>query len=108
MSVLSGLRKLYHVFRMAQHRTLLKKNDLFRKTGSVNIFISNGPAEDISTNPFTRFKVTRGFIDDLNRLLPLRMRIHIEVEIGRGKQSGEAENSQTHIRWEFQEYPMLG
>ncbi|GEM_PF-6151626 len=78
------------------------KTALFRKTGTVSLYISGGPDGSLNL-PYTRFKICRGFIDDLNRLLPIRLRIHLEIAIGRGKIGGEAESPQQTFRWEFLE-----
>jgi hypothetical protein len=88
---------------MTQNQTLPKKNALYRKSGSVSLFISDGSPQGFAAQPYSRFRICRGFIDDLNRLLPIRMRIHLEVEIGRGRSDGLVESPQLRFRWEFLE-----
>jgi hypothetical protein len=87
---------------MQEIQSLPKKNALFRKSGSVSLFVSDGP-DGFLNQPYTRFKICRGFIDDLNRLLPIRVRILLEIEIGRGRTGGEVDGTQLRFRWEFQE-----
>lgn len=72
-----------------------------RKTGTLSLLVppthSTGPAQ-----PYGRFKVTRGFIDDLNRVLPIRLRIQLEGEIDRGGLTGSFQAGAVKYRWEFQ------
>jgi hypothetical protein len=53
--------------------------------------------------PYARFRLCRGFIDDLNRLLPIRLRIQLEGEISNGRQRGRVEGPSLRFRWEFAE-----
>jgi hypothetical protein len=81
--------------------TLERKTEVHRKTGALNLFapsLDGSPAQQ----PYARFKVCRGFIDDLNRLLPIRVRIELETRIAGGTGSGEIQSPQGLYRWEFQ------
>lgn len=81
--------------------TLTQKTDAGRKSGSLNLFVPSldgTPAQQ----PYARFKVCRGFIDDLNRLLPIRVRIELEGRIASGSEAGEIHSPQGLYRWEFQ------
>lgn len=76
----------------------LERKAANRKTGNLTLF---GPSSDPS-QPHGRFKVTRGFIDDLNRVLPIRLRIQLEGEIGKGGLTGRFQTGQVGYSWEFQ------
>ncbi len=73
-----------------------------RKTGTLSLFLAPDNNSVVS-NPYNRFKVCRGFIDDLNRVLPIRLRIQLEGEISRGGLTGSFKAGQVHYRWEFQQ-----
>lgn len=72
-----------------------------RKSGTLDLYLApeSGPEPSDSYN---RFKVCRGFIDDLNRVLPIRLRIQLEGEISRGALTGRFQAGQVRYRWEFQ------
>jgi hypothetical protein len=53
--------------------------------------------------PYIRFRLCRGFIDDLNHVLPIRVRIQLESEIVKGGRFGQVEGGQMRFRWEFTE-----
>jgi hypothetical protein len=53
--------------------------------------------------PYVRFRLCRGFIDDLNRVLPIRLRIQLEGEITKGRRRGQVEGGALRFRWEFTE-----
>lgn len=53
--------------------------------------------------PYVRFRLCRGFIDDLNRVLPIRVRIQLEGELSKGRMRGEVEGGSLRFRWEFTE-----
>ena len=53
--------------------------------------------------PYVRFRLCRGFIDDLNRVLPIRVRIQMEGEIVKGRRRGQVEAGAMRFRWEFAE-----
>lgn len=53
--------------------------------------------------PYVRFRLCRGYIDDLNRVLPIRVRIQLEGEIGKGGRRGQVEGGVMRFRWEFTE-----
>lgn len=79
---------------------LLERKAGLRKSGILSLFLAattSGPAD-----PYGRFRVTRGFIDDLNRVLPIRLRIQLEGEIARGGLTGVFQAGQVKYRWEFQ------
>jgi hypothetical protein len=80
--------------------TLDKKTEAQRKSGSLNLF---APSFDgmPDPQPYVRFKVCRGFIDDLNRMLPIRVRIEMETRIASGSSGGEIRSPQGLYRWEF-------
>ncbi len=52
--------------------------------------------------PYARFRLCRGFIDDLNRILPIRLRIQLESELANGRKRGKVEGL-LRFRWEFLE-----
>lgn len=52
---------------------------------------------------YVRFRLCRGYIDDLNRVLPIRVRIQLEGEIGKGGRRGRVEGGAMRFRWEFAE-----
>lgn len=53
--------------------------------------------------PYARFRFCRGFIDDLNRILPIRIRIRLEAEVFKGRTRGQVEGPALRFRWEFLE-----
>ncbi len=53
--------------------------------------------------PYVRFRLCRGYIDDLNRVLSIRVRIQLEGEIGKGGRRGQVEGGAMRFRWEFAE-----
>jgi hypothetical protein len=52
---------------------------------------------------YARFRLCRGFIDDLNRILPIRLRIQLEGELAEGRTRGKVEGASLRFRWEFAE-----
>ena len=70
-----------------------------KKSGQLSLF-APAPAGHPS-QPYARFKVCRGFIDDLNRLLPIRVRIELEGRVAAGEAAGEIHAPQGVFRWEF-------
>ncbi len=53
--------------------------------------------------PYVRFRLCRGFIDDLNRVLPIRVRIQLEGELAKGSTRGQVEGGSLRFQWEFTE-----
>jgi hypothetical protein len=80
---------------------ILDRKAAARNSGILSLSIPpktpSGPSQ-----PYGRFKVTRGFIDDLNRVLPIRLRIQLEGEIARGGLTGGFQAGQVRYGWEFQ------
>ena len=91
-----------------------------RKSGALSLFLPNepdvepvaepGPAEGAATvrrpplasnAPYARFRMCRGFIDDLNHILPIRLRIQLEGEIANGRTGGQVKGPSLRFRWEF-------
>lgn len=77
-----------------------------RRSGTLKLYLTapGDPAEgDPAAPPYARFRLTRGFLDDLARVLPIRMRIRLEREIANGRDRGRMEpaGSGTGFRWEF-------
>jgi hypothetical protein len=54
--------------------------------------------------PYARFRFCRGFIDDLNRILPIRLRIRLEGEVSKGRTRGQVDGPGLRFRWEFLEH----
>ena len=79
---------------------ILDRKAAARKSGILCLSIPpkapSGPSQ-----PYGRFKVTRGFIDDLNRILPIRLRIQLEGEIARGGLTGGFQAGDVRYAWEF-------
>lgn len=76
-----------------------------RRSGTLTLFlIAPGDPPDAPAAPaYARFRLCRGFLDDLNRDLPIRMRIQLETEIAKGRDRGRMESAGTGagFRWEF-------
>jgi hypothetical protein len=80
---------------------ILERKAGVRKSGILNLFLApegTGQAGD----PYGRFRVCRGFIDDLNRVLPIRLRIQLEGDISKGGLTGSFRAGEIGYRWEFQ------
>jgi hypothetical protein len=75
---------------------------LTRRTGSVSLFLIEAAASG-EGNLYARLRLCRGFLDDLNRILPIRMRIRIESEIAEGRTAGRMDSAGAGhaFRWEF-------
>jgi hypothetical protein len=73
-----------------------------RKTGSLSLFLLDTEASE-EGNLYARLRLCRGFLDDLNRILPIRMRIRIESDIADGRSAGrmDAAGDGRALRWEF-------
>lgn len=78
-----------------------------RRSGTLKLYLI-APGEPVSPPPaagpaYARFRLCRGFLDDLNRILPIRMRIQLEAEIAKGRDRGRIEGAgaATGFRWEF-------
>lgn len=80
---------------------LLERQVAGRKTGILSLFFVPGTGTG-SGEPYGRFRVTRGFIDDLNRVLPIRLRIQLEGDIAKGGLTGGFQAGTVAYRWEFQ------
>ena len=75
-----------------------------RRSGSLTVYREDPPEAPAGPRePYARFRVCRGFLDDLNHILPIRMRIRIESEIAQGSAAGHAEGpgAGPGFRWEF-------
>jgi hypothetical protein len=82
---------------------ILDRKAALRKTGTLSLFLAPeaaGPSGD----SYGRFRVCRGFIDDLNRVLPIRLRIQLEGDISKGGLTGTFRAGEVKYRWEFQAY----
>lgn len=79
---------------------ILDRKAALRKTGNLTLFLA---AESMAAtgDPYGRFRVCRGFIDDLNRVLPIRLRIQLEGDISKGGLTGGFQAGQVRYRWEF-------
>jgi hypothetical protein len=62
-----------------------------------------GPKPARPQPPYIRFRLCRGFIDDLNRVLPIRVRIQLEGELAKGRKRGTFEGPVLRFRWDFLE-----
>lgn len=69
-----------------------------KKSGLLNFSV---PSPEGEPQPYARFRVCRGFIDDLNRMLPIRVRIQLEADICAGLCAGEIRGPQGFYRWDF-------
>jgi hypothetical protein len=76
-----------------------KKPEALLKNGILSLFGLDNPKS--AAGAYARFKVCRGYIDDLNRILSIRLRIQLETEIGAGKLTGEADGPRMRFSWEF-------
>lgn len=65
---------------------------------STPLGIGNSPAP---VQVYAHFKVSRGYIDDLNRILPIRQRINLEAEISRGTLTGPMQLRGSQFHWAF-------
>ena len=85
-----------------------------RRSGTLHLFQSDVATEAEGTAPsglhgapFARLRLCRGFLDDLNRILPIRARIRLEGELAQGLVRGEMD-APIRFRWEFTERGVLG
>ena len=82
---------------------ILLRNAAIRKSGTLNLFLApEVAASAASGESYGRFRVCRGFIDDLNRVLPIRLRIQLEGDISKGGLTGSFRAGEVRYRWEFQ------
>ena len=77
-----------------------------RRSGTLKLYLV--PADALRTDSpsgpaYAHFRLTRGFLDDLNRMLPIRMRIQLESEISKGRDRGRMDAPGTAFLWEFAE-----
>lgn len=79
---------------------ILDRKAAGRKTGILSLSFAPETATGRG-DPYGRFRVTRGFIDDLNRVLPIRLRIQLEGDIAKGGMTGGFQAGSVHYRWEF-------
>lgn len=82
--------------------TLLDRKEGLRKSGTLTLYVLAADPAAGPSEPYGRFRVTRGFIDDLNRVLPIRLRIQLEGDIARGGLTGSFQAGTVRYRWEFQ------
>ncbi|MDB5103225.1 MAG: hypothetical protein JWP91_914 [Fibrobacteres bacterium] len=78
-----------------------------RKSGTLRLFPPGEPVQEaLPADPaaYALFRMCRGFIDDLNRMLPIRTRIHLEGEIAHGRSQGKVDGPKASFRWEFMEH----
>lgn len=79
-----------------------------RRTGTLSLFQAKATADGVNAQaeptgaPYARLRLCRGFLDDLNRILPIRARIRLEGELAQGLVRGEME-APIRFRWEFEE-----
>lgn len=74
-----------------------------RSSGTLGLFHIEDAPQARPQVPYIRFRLCRGFIDDLNRVLPIRVRIQLEGEIVKGGRRGQVEGGAMRFRWEFTE-----
>lgn len=80
---------------------LLDRKASQKQTGTLSLF--HAPeVQGAAGDPYGRFRVCRGFIDDLNRVLPIRLRIQLEGDISKGALTGGFQAGTVRYRWEFQ------
>lgn len=79
---------------------ILERKPAVRKSGNLTLFLAP-ETQSGTADTYGRFKVCRGFIDDLNRVLPIRLRIQLEGEISKGGLTGGFQAGQVRYRWEF-------
>ena len=82
--------------------TAVDRKTEVRKSGNLSLFLATAVSQSAPPEPHSRFRVCRGFIDDLNRVLPIRLRIQLEGEITRGALTGAFQAGQARSRWDFQ------
>ena len=97
---------------MSQNR-VSAENASAKRSGTLKLYLTapgqpqdaGTPADATSATaaPYARFRMCRGFLDDLNRMLPIRLRIQLETEIGKGHSRGRMEGNGPGFRWEFTE-----
>ena len=80
---------------------ILERNPALRKSGTLSLFLAPEAAGHAGDS-YGRFRVCRGFIDDLNRVLPIRLRIQREGDISKGGLTGSFRAGEVRYRWEFQ------
>lgn len=85
----------------AMDNALLDRKTASRKSGTLSLFHASENAA-VTPDPYGRFRVCRGFIDDLNRVLPIRLRIQLEGDISKGALTGGFQAGTVRYRWEFQ------
>jgi hypothetical protein len=85
---------------MSENPVSLPRPALLRKSGSLALFAAESPE---GAAPYARFRLCRGYIDDLNRVLPIRLRIQLESEITQGLSRGVLEAPGLRFRWVFRE-----
>ena len=78
--------------------TLDNKPEIRKKSGSINLF---SPGQNPHGGPYAYFKVCRGYIDDINGFLSIRLRIRLETQIAEGVERGELEVANAPFHWEF-------
>ena len=85
---------------IAMYFTLNRQTLVQKQSGTLSLFsrASDG-GEELN---FARFGVCRGFVDDLNHLISIRLRIDLETEIANGRRQGDIRSGQLLFRWEFQ------
>ena len=80
---------------------ILDRKPEIRKSGTLSLFLAP-EATGLSGEIYGRFGVCRGFIDDLNRVLPIRLRIQLEGDIAKGGLTGSFRAGDVRYQWEFQ------
>ncbi|MDB5047607.1 MAG: hypothetical protein JWO30_678 [Fibrobacteres bacterium] len=94
---------------MAPNPASFPKTESTRKSGILSLFLLEEPipvqGEPVSMTPaYARFRLCRGFIDDLTRILPIRLRIQLEGDLANGATSGQVDGPPMRFRWEFREH----
>lgn len=85
-------------------RDSVHKKSQPRKSGTLGLFLTDNPVAADLTTAYARFRVCRGFIDDLNSILPIRLRIRLESELLKGGMRGQVDGPVHKFRWEFMEH----
>ena len=109
---------------MMQKSLSPRPREAARKSGTLNLFLMDDPGASLPAAPipamidagpavpprsarqeppYARFRLCRGFIDDLNRILPIRLRIQLEGELAEGRARGQVDGPSLRFRWEFTE-----
>ena len=97
---------------MPQNPLTVHSAEAVRKSGTLSLFLLEDELHTVSdaqvpaavVGPlFARFRLSRGFLDDENHILPIRLRIQLEGELAHGRKHGQVEGPLLRFHWEFLE-----